>query len=381
MSKYFARCADQWLEPRARLHATDPVMTHWGTPLRQVSCTEPPKPAQGRADSCKFQSGKNMNAEVEDHVMTPASAHVHRGVSTYAKVFSHAGGKELDALMSQGDRSAVCGAIYASPPYNLNVPALPVSRLSVNLTRASVSGGVDGERHRSYEALRYSMFLVPAGVPTVWRKNAPSRHLNIYFHADALDDPVRGRSAIGHQQTVFNMQAAGIGQLADQLAAELGGAGLLKAEAVDSLARLLLVRLARRLHDPGKAPQPLSPKVLASLRDYVDANLSQRILVADLARQADLSPNHFAQAFSDHTRQSPHQFVLALRLDRATQLLQASKLKLVDVAHDCGFANQQHLSNAMRRHLGTTPGRYRRMHGPGQDPDQAPAVQGEPDER
>jgi AraC family transcriptional regulator len=309
-----------------------------------------------------------MNAEVETHVMTPASAHVRSGVSAYAKVLAHAGGKELDALMSQGGRSAVCGAIYASPPYNLNVPALPVSRLSVNLTRASVSGGVQGERHRSYEALRHSMFLVPAGVPTVWRKDAPSRHLNIYFHADALDDPVHGGSAIGHQQTVFNMQAAGIGQLADQLAAELGGAGLLKAEAVDSLARLLLVRLARRLHDPGKTQQTLPPKALATLRDYVVANLSQRILVADLARQAELSPNRFAQAFSEHTHQSPHQFVLALRLERATHLLRTSKLNLVEVAHDCGFANQQHLSNAMQRHLGTTPGRYRRMGGQDEAP-------------
>jgi AraC family transcriptional regulator len=92
------------------------------------------------------------------------------------------------------------------------------------------------------------------------------------------------------------------------------------------------------------------------------AHLSERSLVADLARQAGLPPNRFAQAFSEHTHRSPHQFVLALRLEHAAQLLRASNLTLVKVAHDCGFANQQHLCNATRRHLGTTPGRYRRMH-------------------
>jgi AraC family transcriptional regulator len=102
--------------------------------------------------------------------------------------------------------------------------------------------------------------------------------------------------------------------------------------------------------------------VLASLREYIVAHLSERILVADLARQAGLSPNRFAQAFSECAGQPPHQFVIALRLDRAAQLLRASTLDLVEVADDCGFATQQHLCNAMRRHLGTTPSRYRRMH-------------------
>jgi AraC-like DNA-binding protein len=278
-----------------------------------------------------------MSPELAAQALTQASTRVRHGVNTYAQALAHAGGKELDALMGQGDHSAVCGAIYASPPYDLQVPALPVSRLSVNLTRARVSGGVQGEQHHSYEALRYSMFLVPAGVPTVWRKDSPSRHLNIYFHPEALDDSEHGGAAIGQQQTV------------------------LKAEAADSLARLLLVRLARRLHEPGRSQQVLLPKVLADLRDYVVAHLSERILIVDLARQAGLSPNRFAQAFSEQTRQSPHQFVLALRLKHATELLRASTLSLVEVAHDCGFANQQHLSNCMRRHLGTTPGRYRRL--------------------
>ena len=299
---------------------------------------------------------------MESKTKAASQALVRNGVDAYAQALATAGGKELETLMRPGAPTALGAAIYASPPYDLQVPPLPVSRLSVNLTRASVTGGVDGERHRRYEALRYSMFLVPAGVPVAWRKDSPSRHLNIYFHADALDGAENGSTIFDREQPVLNAQIAGIGQLADQLAAELGSEGLWKTEATDSLARLLLVRLARQLHGPCKAPNPLTPKVLASLRDYVVAHLSERILVADLARQAALSPNRFAQAFSEHARQSPHQFVLALRLDRAAQLLRASNLNLVDVAHDCGFADQQHLCNAMRRHLGTTPSHYRRMH-------------------
>jgi len=286
------------------------------------------------------------------------------GVDAYAQALATSGGKELEALMRQGGRSAVCAAIYASPPYELQVPPLPVSRLSVNLTRARVSGGVDGERQRRYEARRYSIFFVPAGVPVVWRKSSPSRHLNLYFHSDALAGSGDCGAAFDQEQPVFNAQVAGIRHLADQLAAELDNPDTLTAEASDSLARLLLVQLARQLRDPRAAQNPLTPKVLARLRDYTVAHLSERILVADLAREAGLSPHHFAQAFSEHTRQSPHQFVLGTRLERAALLLRTSSLSLVEVAQDCGFASQQHLSNAMRRHVGTTPSRYRRANRP-----------------
>ncbi|MBA2411920.1 MAG: helix-turn-helix transcriptional regulator [Burkholderiaceae bacterium] len=299
-----------------------------------------------------------MNPETDFETHRP----VRNAADAYAQALAFAGGKELKALARQGDKSAVRAAIYASPAYDLKVPALPVTRLSLNLTRSRISGGVEGERGRSYEALRYSMFLVPAGVPMAWRKDSPSRHLSIYFHPDALDCPGDGGAVLDQEQPVFNAQIAGIRHLADQLAAELDSVEALTAEATDSLARLLLVRLERKLRDLRTTSNPLTPKILMRLRDYVAEHLAERVFVADLAREAGLSPHRFAHAFSEHTREPPHQFVLRVRLDRAAQLLRASNLNLVDVAHDCGFATQQHLCNAMRRHLGTTPSLYRRTH-------------------
>ena len=331
------------------------------------SVTVEPFDSQAKVDSTRSQLIASSFAAATASITggnetDSAEPFVRNGADAYAQALATAGGKQLAALARTRDPDAVCAAIYASPPYDLQVPALPVSRLTVNLTRARVSGGVVGERHRSYEARRYSMFLVPAGVPMAWRKDSPSRHLNIYFHPDALGGCRDGGAVIYQEHPVFNVQIAGIRQLADQLGAELDHPDGLTAEATDSLARLLLVRLARQLRNPGTATNPLTPKVLVRLRDYIVAHLSERILVADLAREAGLSPNRFAHAFSEHARQSPHQFVLGLRLDRAAQLLRSSNLNMVEAAHDCGFANQQHLCNAMRRHLGTTPSRYRRTH-------------------
>jgi AraC-like DNA-binding protein len=195
-----------------------------------------------------------------------------------------------------------------------------------------------------------------------WRKDSPSRHMTIYFRADAFDCTEVGAAAFDPQQPLFNVQIAGLHQLSDPLAAELDRPGMLSSEATDSLARLLIIRIARHLRVAREPSNPLNSKVLQRVRDYIAANLSERLLVADLARVAGMSPNRFAHAFGRQTGQSPHQCVFAARLDRASHLLRTSDLPLVEVAHDCGFSNQQHLSNAMRRHLGTTPTRYRSMY-------------------
>jgi AraC family transcriptional regulator len=284
---------------------------------------------------------------------------VRHGVSAYGCLLVAAGGQELEALMRHADRNAVCSALYVSPPYDLLVPPLTVPRLSINLTRSRVSGGIEGERHHVFEARRHSLFLTPAGAAVRWRKESPSRHLNIYFHADAFNGDDDEAPRMHNEQPLFNATIAGMQPLADQLVEELCSAGPLNAEAADSLACLMLVRLARHQRQSANVVNPLTPSVLARLRDFVAEHLGERILVTDLARQAGLSPSRFAHAFSERVNQSPHQFVLAMRLERATELLRHSCLTPADVAHSCGFASQQHLTNAMRRSLGITPGRYR----------------------
>jgi AraC family transcriptional regulator len=284
---------------------------------------------------------------------------VRHGVSAYGCLLVAAGGQELEALMRHADRNAVCSALYVSPPYDLLVPPLKVPRLSINLTRSRVSGGIDGERHHVFEARRHSLFLTPAGAAVRWRKESPSRHLNIYFHADAFNGDDDEAPRMHNEHPLFNATIAGMQPLADQLVDELCSAGPLNAEAADSLACLMLVRLARHQRQSANVVNPLTTSVLARLRDFVAEHLGERILVTDLARQAGLSPSRFAHAFSERVNQSPHQFVVAMRLERATELLRHSCLTPADVAHTCGFASQQHLTNAMRRALGITPGRYR----------------------
>jgi AraC family transcriptional regulator len=282
------------------------------------------------------------------------------GAPAYANALRVAGGSLVGERIRDSERSAVSVALYASPAYDLLAPALSVSRLSITLTQARVAGCLDGDRWQAFQSPRYALFLAPAGVGAHWRKESPSRHISLYFHADALADSDPCKHGLGPDgEPLLNVCMPGIRTLTDELLTELESGPSWSAEAADSLGRLLLIKIARHRTRDRAGGNPLTPALLKRVADYVQANLSERILVGDLATVVDLSPNRFALAFTACTGQSPHQFVMEQRLRQAQAFLQCGSAPLAQVAADCGFASQQHLTQVMRRRIGTTPARYR----------------------
>lgn len=284
---------------------------------------------------------------------------VRQGAAAYSNVLQSAGGEQLKALMRPGDERAVCAVLYAAPPYDVHVPAMEVSRLSLNLTPARVIGGIEGERARSYDAHRYSLFMAPAQAEMSWRKEASSRHVTIYFRPDLFDQTDGPRAPLTRRDAIHNLNVPGLRPLAEQLVDEIRHDATHSADAADCLARLMLIQVSRHLGKAQEEAPALGRSSMSRLTDYVMANLGERVLVADMARQVGLSTDHFAWAFRTQTGQSPHQFVVATRIQQARQLLGESQLSIAEVAHACGFASQQHLTNAMRRHVDITPARYR----------------------
>lgn len=106
--------------------------------------------------------------------------------------------------------------------------------------------------------------------------------------------------------------------------------------------------------------QGLTPRQLGRVTDFVLAHLNQALSLPQLAEQAGFSPYHFARLFRLSTGESPHQFVLRQRIEYAKRLLQDSELPLAHIALETGFANQSHLTQAFKRHVGLTPIAYRK---------------------
>ena len=75
---------------------------------------------------------------------------------------------------------------------------------------------------------------------------------------------------------------------------------------------------------------------------------------------AYLSPYHFARQFKASTGRSPHQYVIARRVERAKQLLRGGDdLSLAQVAARAGSWDQGHFTRLFKRLVGVTPKHFR----------------------
>ncbi|MGH6861980.1 MAG: helix-turn-helix domain-containing protein, partial [Phyllobacterium sp.] len=107
----------------------------------------------------------------------------------------------------------------------------------------------------------------------------------------------------------------------------------------------------------------LSMKAWRDVQDYIRANLAEGLSVDRLASIAGLSPSHFLRAFGETAGQSPHQYVLAIRLEFAEQTAISTDMPLAMIARLAGFSSHSHMTAAMRRHRSVTPSALRRARG------------------
>jgi AraC family transcriptional regulator len=112
------------------------------------------------------------------------------------------------------------------------------------------------------------------------------------------------------------------------------------------------------------APRPirggLAPWQVRRVTTHIETNLDAAITTKDLAALARVSLFHFCRAFRDSFGESPHGYVTRRRVERAQGLMLTTKASLGQIAADCGFTDQAHLSKLFRRIVGESPGVWRR---------------------
>ena len=93
----------------------------------------------------------------------------------------------------------------------------------------------------------------------------------------------------------------------------------------------------------------------------MEDGLAGDLSLAELAREANLSPHHFARLFKESTGLPPHRYVVGRRVERAKGLLAGTDLPIADVSRRAGFATQAQLNHHLKRLLGLTPAAFRRQ--------------------
>ncbi len=157
------------------------------------------------------------------------------------------------------------------------------------------------------------------------------------------------RLSLEHQQLVTSLSRPPVAAAAQRMwfhakALEIASAFLYQPEAE---AELFCHRHHRRNHERVQ-------KVIALLRE----NLAESLSLEEIGRRAGCSQFYLSRIFSQEMGRSIFQYLKALRIERAAQLLAEKKMNVTQVALEVGYTSPSHFSATFHETYGCCPGLY-----------------------
>ncbi|MEQ1702334.1 MAG: AraC family transcriptional regulator [Ilumatobacteraceae bacterium] len=111
------------------------------------------------------------------------------------------------------------------------------------------------------------------------------------------------------------------------------------------------------------APEPAARHLLRA-KDLADRRYAEPLDVRALAREAKLSPAHFSREFRRTFGESPHQYLLTRRLERAAFLLRNTDRSVAHICMAVGLSSVGSFTTSFGRAFGMAPTVYRDAHPP-----------------
>lgn len=299
-------------------------------------------------------------ASYADSVFTAAETHG-RALRAENRLVAHS--------QSSGWRS-LYAAILDEAPLQTREPAVGHPSLIYHLCRpTAVSRRIEGARREKGIIVPRRFCLTPGSATAEWEHRGHPQILQIYLRRSIYEAAVGEMYGCDVAQAEIIPRFAMIDPLLEQLAIAIATA--LRDETVeeglyvDTLALLIAAHLARRHSGRSRALHEQTSRLVPGSKmrrviEFVEANLDRDLSLEAMAREVGISPLYLPRAFKSVVGQSPHQYVVARRIERARALLRDTDLPIVEVALSSGFSSQSHLSNWFVRIVGVSPAAYRK---------------------
>ena len=98
--------------------------------------------------------------------------------------------------------------------------------------------------------------------------------------------------------------------------------------------------------------------------DFIDKNyMDEEISLNKVAHVANVSANHFSALFSQNMEQTFIEYLTALRMSKAKELLRCTSMRSSEVAGEVGYKDAHYFSYLFKKTQGMTPSEYRKTRG------------------
>lgn len=126
-----------------------------------------------------------------------------------------------------------------------------------------------------------------------------------------------------------------------------------------SVTWLLLLEEIRKHFEVPQITDTERQNRIKSMLSYIHRSFADKITLEEIAAAANISEREANRIFQKTIRQTPFEYLVNYRLNRAKELLACSDLSITDISYRCGFTDSAYMGKQFRKAYGVTPREYR----------------------
>lgn len=108
------------------------------------------------------------------------------------------------------------------------------------------------------------------------------------------------------------------------------------------------------------------PFILKKVVKHIEDNITNRIDINELAQMTRWSSQHFIRVFTQFMGNTPYQFILKKKMEKAKVLITETNISMKDIAFELGFQSYGNFCKLFKRETGKNPDEYRKFNSIGQ---------------
>ncbi len=97
---------------------------------------------------------------------------------------------------------------------------------------------------------------------------------------------------------------------------------------------------------------------LEKAKNYIDANIKEKIVIEELAAISGYSVPYFKRKFKEYYKISPGEYLTDVRINKAKAMLESKMYTITEITNECGFSSESYFSHAFKNAVGIPPKQY-----------------------
>ncbi len=205
--------------------------------------------------------------------------------------------------------------------------------------------------------------ICPPGEQGQWSRLSGCDIVNLFIPVELVDylGGLRDDSASNALVANVFIQDRMVLDLVQKMLAAQAMAGQLAQEACDGLVTALVCYLLEHYTRPTSQSERsgLGGSRLRRVLRHMAQHSGEAVSNGELAALCGMSGAHFSREFRRAVGLPPHQYMMKLRLERASAALLSEQARVLDIAQKYGFTNASHFSRVFASHYGMSPTVFR----------------------